>query len=86
MNGIGGSTIAEAMSKISYPEFLIWVSYRKKRGPLNVGRRIEKSVALLASLYANAHSSKRRYSWTDFAPYEEETGPISLEQAMRDWA
>lgn len=85
MNGIGGRTIAEAQSRISYPEFIDWVSYRRKRGSLNVGMRVEAGSALLAALYANTHSKNGGHKVTDFMPHKEED-PISLDQAMQHWA
>ena len=39
--GIGGRTIAEAQTRLSYEEFCRWASYRALRGLLNPGLRIE---------------------------------------------
>ena len=70
MCGIGGSTIAEAQQRISYPEFIRWAQYRSKRGSLNQGLRIERGSALLATMYANVHKGKdaAAYQLHDFAP------------------
>lgn len=84
MHGIGGRTIAEAQSTISYPEFLQWAAFRRKRGTLHTGLRIDRAAALLASLYANAHS-KDKFTPYDFTPYEQ-APPITLEEAMKSWA
>lgn len=84
LNGIGGRTIAEAQERISYPEYLTWLKYRQKRGSLNTGLRVERGAALLASLYANAHSKDGGYQLHDFAPYHDAPA-ISLEQAMERW-
>jgi hypothetical protein len=82
--GIGGRTIAEAQQRLSYPEFLSWAKYRSKRGSLHVGMRVERSSALLATLYANSHSKNGGFRLSDFMPHEEESA-VSLEQAMATW-
>lgn len=84
LHGIGGNTIAEAQHRLSYPEFLSWAKYRAKRGSLNLGMRVERGAALLATLYANAHTKNGGYRIYDFMPHEEE-GPISLDEAMKAW-
>ena len=86
MCGIGGSTIAEAQQRISYPEFVRWVKYRAKRGSLNQGLRIERGSALLATMYANAHRKEHSpaYALHDFAPYHDQP-VLTLEDAMASW-
>lgn len=84
MHGIGGRTIAEAKERLSYPEFLTWLKYRQKRGSLHVGMRVEYGSALLAMLYANAHSKHGGHQLHEFAPYHDEP-QLSLEQAMETW-
>ena len=84
MHGIGGRTIAEAKERISYPEYLTWLKYRRRRGSLNAGLRVEHGTALLAMLYANAHSKNGGYRMHDFAPYHDEPA-ATLEQAMEAW-
>lgn len=86
MNGIGGRTIAEAQEVLSYTEFRIWLAYRQKRGTLNLGMRVERGSALLATLYANAHRGKdvEPFKLYDFAPHHEEP-PVTIEQAMERW-
>lgn len=84
LNGIGGRTIAEAQERISYPEFLQWVTYRRKRGTLNLGMRVEHGSALLAALYANSKSKNGGHKVIDFMPHQEEA-PISLDDAMEKW-
>jgi hypothetical protein len=84
LNGVGGCTIAEAQERITYPEFIAWARYRAKRGSLHPGLRIERSTALLASMYANAHSKHGGYGWHDFAPYHDEP-EVSLDDAMDTW-
>lgn len=82
--GVGGRTIAEAQERLSVQEFQSWARYRAKRGSLNLGMRVERGAALLATLYANAHSKQGGYKIFDFMPHEEEP-PVSLEQAMGAW-
>lgn len=84
MHGIGGRTIEEAQQRVSYPEFMTWVKYRNKRGSLNLGMRVERGSALLATLYANSHSKHGGHKLFDFMPHESES-PLSLEQAMENW-
>ncbi|WP_444956790.1 phage tail assembly protein T [Microbulbifer sp. ZKSA002] len=85
LNGIGGCTIEEAQRRLSYQEVQSWAKYRELRGSLHPGMRIERSTALLATLYANAHRGKGAPAKiTDFMPHEKEP-EISLEQAMKTW-
>lgn len=82
--GIGGSTIAEAQQRLSYPEFLSWSKYRAKRGSLHIGMRVERGAALLATLYANSKSKHGTYSLYDFMLHDSEPD-ATLEQAMAAW-
>lgn len=49
LHGIGGCTIAQAKENLSYKEAVAWSKYIRQNGSLNVGQRIEHSVALLAT-------------------------------------
>ena len=80
-----GCSIAEAMARLSYPEFRQWCKYRRKRGSLNMGMRIERGTAMLATLYANSKSQKGGYKIYDFMQHDSEQ-PLTLEQAMESWA
>lgn len=84
MHGIGGRTIAEARERLSYSEFLTWLKYRRKRGSLHVGMRVEHGSALLAMFYANAHSKNGGHQLHEFAPYHDEP-ELSLDRAMETW-
>lgn len=86
MCGVGGRTIAEAQQRISYVEFCQWSQYRAKRGSLNLGLRVERGSALLATMYANAHRSKHAAAFQlhDFAPHHDQP-VITLEEAMKTW-
>lgn len=84
MCGIGGRTIEEAQGRLSYHEFLTWVAFRKARGSLHTGMRLEHGFAMLATMYKNSHSKNGGYQLTDFAPHMPEP-VVSLEQAMEQW-
>jgi hypothetical protein len=86
LHGIGGNTIEEAQRNLSYAEVQKWGAYRRKRGTLNWGMRIERGAALLASMYTNAHLKKGAtpVSIHDFMPNADE--PIAtLEYAQKHW-
>lgn len=56
-----------------------------RRGSLNVGRRIEQSIAPLASLFANANfKGAEPFTRYDFMPHEDEP-ELTLERAMETW-
>ncbi|WP_444752442.1 phage tail assembly protein T [Pseudomonas sp. NBRC 111125] len=82
--------MAQAKENLSLSEFRSWVKYRRRRGSLHLGMRVERSVAMLAALTANLHRDPQKrpapYSWKDFALHEDEDGPISLEEAIASWA
>lgn len=82
--GVGGRTIAEAQERISIAEFDNWVRYKHKRGSFNIGMRVERGAALLATLFANSKSKNGGFKIYDFMQHEEEP-PIPLEQAMESW-
>ena len=82
--GIGGRTIAEAQQNLSYGEVMAWIRYRRKRGSLNLGLRVERGAAMLAAMYANAHSKDGGFRVNDFAPHLDEP-PVTLQQAMEMW-
>lgn len=86
MCGIGGRTIAEAQQRMSWKEFVRWSKYRQMRGTLNLGMRLERGSALLASMYANRHRDKNTpaYDLYDFAPHHEQP-EATLEEAMASW-
>lgn len=43
---------------MSYSEYLSWCAYVSENGSLNAGRRIEQTLALIASHWANAMLKK----------------------------
>ncbi|VVN83792.1 hypothetical protein [Pseudomonas fluorescens] len=70
---------------MSTREFHRWAKYRKERGSLNVGLRIERSLAVLSSMYANRISKDGGFKLTDFIPHEGDRA-LSLEEAMKVWS
>lgn len=58
LNGIGGRTIAQAKANLSYNEYLIWIEFRKQRGSLFTGRRVEQAVGPLTHITAIAAGAK----------------------------
>lgn len=87
MNGIGGRTIAEAQENMSYPEFLVWVKFRAKRGSLHLGMRVEMALAQFQAFYVNTKTGKDvpRLYQQDFAPHMDPRVE-SLENAVASWA
>jgi len=68
---VGGRTIEEAQKNISYEEFVRWVKYRNRRGPLNVGLRVEHDLAMIMQMLANRYRKEGSQPFTkyDFAPH-----------------
>ena len=85
--GIGGRTIEEAQRNITWDEFLRWVTYRAKYGPLSVARRVENSLALSMLLQHRLHGGKLGieafypHSPINLAPDR----PIDLATALELW-
>lgn len=86
MNGIGGSTIKEAQENMTYPEFLVWCKFRRKRGSLHIGMRVEEATARWMSFWANTKQKKgaQPMHLEDFAPHMDPR-IITLEEAMGSW-
>ncbi|SDS41832.1 hypothetical protein [Pseudomonas prosekii] len=87
MNGIGGRTIAEAQENLTYPEFLVWMKFRQKRGSLHPGMRVETALARFQAFYANVKLPKDalRLHQEDFAPHMDPRVE-SLDEAVARWA
>ncbi|MBX7275486.1 hypothetical protein K2E96_26760 [Pseudomonas sp. ERGC3:05] len=66
LNGIGGRTIAEAKANLTYNEALSWMAYLEQSGTANLGLRIERGFALLATILNNVHGGKANFD--DFLP------------------
>lgn len=70
LHNIGGSSIEEAKENLSYEEVLAWQQYRRKRGSLNTGTRMEWGFALLATILVQANGGKAGIE--DFMPHADE--------------
>lgn len=86
MHGIGGRSVDQVKRGLSYREVQLWAAYRRKRGSLNWGMRIEHAAALVVTTYINAHRRKGApmvpiHAYMPHAGEQE----ISLEEAMRTW-
>lgn len=66
LNGIGGRTIAEAKANLTYNEALSWMAYLEQSGTANLGLRMERGFALLATILNNMHGGKANFE--DFLP------------------
>lgn len=85
--GVGGRTIEEAKSRLSYDEFLMWTEFRRRHGSLWAGPRIEHAGALVAHTVASVAPRKKGAKgpkFSDFLPRRVEA-PIDLETAMKEW-
>lgn len=67
--GVGGCTIEEAKERLSYREAQQWFAYIRKRGSLNLGRRIECGIGLLALMKNRAAGGSAEME--DFTPHED---------------
>ena len=84
--GIGGRTIEEAQNNMTYSEVVRWQHYRNKRGGFNIALRLERSAALLATLFYNRHY-KTTADMYDFMPYEErpEQSAPTFDEVRKAW-
>lgn len=81
LNGIGGTTLAEAKERMGQDELQTWAQYRRKHGSLNLGLRIEQGAALVAYC-----ANQRRGDLGDYLPRREaDDGAAALERAMKEW-
>lgn len=64
----------------------MWETYVTKRGSLNVGLRVEASIARLCALFSRVNGNASAKP-SDYMPHfdEPESPEISLEQAMQIW-
>lgn len=69
MHGIGGRTIAEAKANMSMLEALQWMGYMRRRGSLNLGRRIEVGFAQIMIMMVRYMGDKKS-TLEDFMPHE----------------
>lgn len=79
MHGIGGRTVAEAKQNLSAAEVALWAEYRKKRGTLNVGLRLEQLFALSDTRQAQVWGAKVTVEqMLRFHDPEPDEGPVTL--------
>lgn len=65
--GVGGSTVAEAKERMSYAESVSWMAYMRKRGPVNVNKRLDHGFAMIATMINRFGGGKAEP--IDFLPY-----------------
>lgn len=79
MHGIGGCTLAEARRNLSAAEVVLWAEYRKKRGTLNVGLRLEQLFALSDTRMSQMWGGKVNVEQLlRYHEQEPDDGPVSL--------
>lgn len=67
LNGVGGWTIEEAKERMSYAEAQMWMDYMSRKGPLDLGERMEWGFALIATMINRALKGKAEIQ--DFMPF-----------------
>lgn len=55
-----GYTVAELQQKITWGEYILWLEYRAKYGPLNPIRMFDQGAAILAAQVNNAIGGKAK--------------------------
>lgn len=75
LNGIGGRTIAEAKERMSFSEAQSWAAYINRRGPINLGTRLEHGFALIAMLISHATGGKANMS--DFMVHADKAAALN---------
>lgn len=61
---IGGHTVGELQEKITWREYMLWLAYRTKYGPLNPVRKYDLGFAVLNAQLNNMFGGKAK--WKDF--------------------
>jgi hypothetical protein len=64
---VGGHTVAEAKERMSYAEAVSWAAYMRKRGPVNVLKRLDHGFAMIATMINRFGGGKAEP--IDFLPY-----------------
>lgn len=62
---------------MSANEFMIWLAYRKKYGPMNDVRKYDRPAALIGSILSHAHGGKSEMR--DLMPFGKEQKEVTLE-------
>ena len=72
---------------MSYREYIAWIKYANKNGSLNTGQRIERTIALSATQFANVFMKKangQKFDINDFSIYSTtEEREVTPESAMQ---
>lgn len=70
---------------MTYDEFMSWRAYIAKRGSLNIGSRVERGFALVATIVSRAVGGKAKME--DFMPHadkpKEESSLLSVFSMLR---
>lgn len=67
-------------------EFEVWVRYRAKRGSLNVGTRVEESIARFMAYWTNTKTKEGSppVYWQQFAPHADDR-VMTLQELTAHW-
>lgn len=82
--GIGGNTIHQVKCSLTLFELRQWAEYRRRRGSLNVGRRVEQSAANIIAM--NINKNLKSENWVEpleFMPHEDDVVE-SFEDQIQD--
>lgn len=83
--GIGGNTIDDVKANLTACEVEQWYEYRKRRGSLNVGRRVEQAIGNLMAFYHNGKVKPQyRADPLNFMPHEDDV-VISFEEQIAEY-
>ncbi|MEL1747385.1 hypothetical protein, partial [Acinetobacter baumannii] len=63
----------------SYKEIQKWDAYRRKRGSLNIGLRVEEVMAELKLMFASSKGVKGLQIY-DYLPHFDKPAPLTFEQ------
>lgn len=73
LNGIGGNTLHQVKSNLTLFEINQWAEYRRRRGSLNIGRRVEQAAAnMMAFGYNNKVKSEDWIEPIELMPHEDD--------------
>lgn len=84
MNGIGGNTIQQVKTNLTMSEIKQWGEYRRRRGSLNIARRIEQAAAnMMAFNYNNKVDKAHWIEPLELMPHEDDV-IVSFEDQLED--
>lgn len=66
---------------MGYREYVLWVKYRKKYGPLSPVRMYDRSAAIIAATINNAHGGKAKPE--DYIPYGKDVEEVDISQYIQ---